>query len=197
MTIGALRRKIAKSISGTGLPGSRQLGELVRSQEGNAEIQQVAKMLMEGIIEREKIVNRLMQNASVARWLTDDALRQMGAFDRKLPIQMAIGFMVDTGTDEQIAAYFDKYVTTEARFNATIETFLRMLQKLTEWGYFIHYPDREPASNITEEDLPILFDRTMGWVAENLVKADKSLDYDLVKADLKEVVFKRSEQQRD
>ncbi len=181
MTIRTIRQKIARSISKSGLPGSHTLANVIRTDEDNLEIEGVALRMYEHFNQRTQSAKRIaFEYPNVAKWIPSEK----GDFSKEIFVQTGIHFMTQFGSDDQIAAFFDKYVVDEDSLVAAMTGFKSMYRKWVEWGYIIEFADKPPESNIGEADQPILNDRSLGYIAECLVKANMTLDYDTLKADL-------------
>ena len=206
MKVRELRRKLARAISQSGglnkVDEYRQgkvtpldiarhkLADAVRSPEDNADLESTAKMLVDSWTKREDYCKEMSAKyPAIGKWITPGMTARFEGRGGVLIIQYGLSAMQDFGTEEQINAYFEKYVTSDDTAEATFIAFQQMFRCWTEWGYIKEFKDREPESNIQEGDEPILAMRSMGWVAENLVQANPSLDYDVVKKDLLEVIF--------
>ncbi len=185
MTIRMIRRKLARAVSGTGLPGAGSVSNLIRTKEDNQELEEMVGNLVSSYSKREEMAKRVAQAyPSVARWMTAEKIELAKDAGGKLLIESAIYVMGDYGTDEQIGNFFEKYVVDDDTFEATLFSFAHMWRHWAEWGYIIEQPDTAPRLNISDEDLVILNDRSLGYVALKLAAANRSLTYDLVKEDL-------------
>jgi hypothetical protein len=202
-----IRRKIARTISESGKPyidpetqevrapnlidrARHKLSDAVRDPEDNKELADTAKMLVESWTKRENFCKAMAAKyPAIGKWVTPEMTQRFEGRGGDLVIQYGLSGMQDFGTEEQINAYFEKYVTSLDTAEATFLAFQQMFRCWTEWGYIKEYADKEPEANYDEGDLPIMADRSMGWVSENLVRANPSLDFDAVKKDLLEVIF--------
>jgi hypothetical protein len=206
MKVREIRRKLARAISESGGPNKmeqyrqgkvtpldlarQKLANAVRDPEDNKDLADTAKMLVDSWTKRKTFCKDMSEKyPAIAKWTGPDVVQRFDGRGGPLVIEFGLAGMRDFGTEEQINAYFEKYVTSPDTAEATFHAFQQMFRRWTEWGYIKEFEDKEPEANYDEGDLPILADRSMGWVTENLVRANPSLDYETVKKDLIEVIF--------
>lgn len=191
MSLRELRRKLAKQVSHTNLPGSAQLSNLVRDSEDNKELSDGMKIVVEGFMRRREIATPIIEGfPSVKKWSNSDVLGEVKMFGTPanlLVMEAVISQLTDFGTPEQIATMFQRYVTNTKDLQAVMTATMLLLRKYIEWGYVIEYEDKPPSNNIDEEDLPVLFNRVMNYLAEHLAQATPTRNEDLVAVDLKQI----------
>lgn len=191
MNLREMRRNVARKVAHSNLPGSLTASKLIRDSEDNKDLDNSLKLVVEGFAFRRNTALPIIETyPAVGRWYKDELLSQIRMYDHpcnELIMEQVIAQMTDFGTAEQIAACFEKYVNDIPDLRAMFVGVMGLYRKYVDWGYVIAYEDKEPVNNINDEDLPILFNRVMNFLAENIARGNSKLDEDLVAIDLKKI----------
>lgn len=191
MSIREIRRKAARKVAHSNLPGAATLSNLVRAPEDNKDLDEGIKVVVDGMIRRRAVARPMMDNfPAIGKWCNAETLAQVEMFGRPcniLIMEQVLAQMTDFGTPEQVAVYFEKYVKDIYTLRATMGSVMSLLRRYIEWGYIIEHKDGPPTDNIHPEDEPVLRNRVLNYLAEHLARADTTLEEDLVAVDLKKI----------
>lgn len=181
-----IRRKLARTISETGLPGSMLLSGLVRSREDNEDLQRSAKAIVDAMEAGDRKLEEARQYPALGPWLTPEEIAKHNEVGGEVLMRSALTTADSLGTLAQLDQVYARFVRSSAVHRAIMQFWLFLPKELEEQGFGtldaegLHFNDLK---NEYEQIEHFLYRR----YAERITKQDAQLNYDEVLAQLKQI----------